>query len=507
MRRLIRIHLLLFLSVFSHYTIGVAEEISTRTDEVRETLQQALQAATVVQNPFFRARIIDGIVSAYVAVGGYERALELAGMKDNVSRDGTLWTISRALVEQGQAHRAKEIISQMADGYLKASALEELAQYNIARGEHAAVKDQLSQALKATEGISDSYSKTNMMLRVAEAQFAEGHRVSAQATLRRVMELSLGVQDIDTRDLVVGQAAKSQALFGDEKEALRILDQVQNADRRESGLRNIVSVVAKRGDIAYAMELATSIKGESNHEFALQGIAVAQVEAGDFDGALKTASSIHRGRNSKVIALGRIADEMRERGDRIRSLPVLRQAAEAATQISDVRERARYLGGIARRQAEANDRPGAKESIREALRILNAHHFEEELDGALLVIAQAQGQLGEIADALKSAAMMSSDFYQDRAYFQIAKAQAWAGDIQGALQTAALSHGYDFMWRGYTLQRIAKIQAHKGNKESALAWAMAQAAPSDRALALLGVAEGLLSQGRSINNYPNSFDF
>lgn len=222
---------------------------------------------------------------------------------------------------------------------------------------------------------------------------------------------------------------------------------------------------------------------------------------------MKTASSIRWGRNSKAIALGHIADEIRERGGQTSSLSVLRQAAEAATKISDVRERTRYLGGIARRQVEINDRPGAKESIRQALRILNADHDKETLDGPLLAIAQAQGRLGEIADALKSVAMMSNSFYQDRAYFQIAKAQAWVGDFQGALQTAALSHGYDFMWRGYTLQRIAKIQAHKSNAHRALAWATSQTISSDRALALLGVAEGLLSQGTSINNYPDSFDF
>jgi hypothetical protein len=100
-----------------------------------------------------------------------------------------------------------------------------------------------------------------------------------------------------------------------------------------------------------------------------------------------------------------------------------------------------------------------------------------------------------------------TSFYQDRAYFQIAKSQAWLGDIQGALQTAALSHGYDFMWRGYSLQRIAKIQAHKGDKKGALAWATTQSVPSDRALALLGVAEGLLHEGKPLDNYPNTYSF
>ena len=118
-----RIHLLLFLLLFAYPSIGNSKETSTRTDEVREVIEQALHAATEVQNPFFRAKIIDGIASAYIAVGDHKRALELAGMKDNVSRDGTLSAVSNALMEEGQAHQVGNIISQMADGYWKASAL------------------------------------------------------------------------------------------------------------------------------------------------------------------------------------------------------------------------------------------------------------------------------------------------------------------------------------------------------------------------------------------------
>lgn len=34
-----------------------------------------------------------------------------------------------------------------------------------------------------------------------------------------------------------------------------------------------------------------------------------------------------------------------------------------------------------------------------------------------------------------------------------------------------------------------------------------QTHPSDRALALVGVAEGLLAEGKPIDNYPTTFDF
>jgi len=255
------------------------------------------------------------------------------------------------------------------------------------------------------------------------------------------------------------------------------------------------------------MELAASIKGGFNHDFALQRIVEAQARAGDFDGALATVDSIGGSGSNKTIALGRIADRMVESLDRARVQPVLKQAAQVASQISNAPERASYLGGIARRQAEANDRQGAVDNIRQALRTINEVSDRKERDSPLLSLVEAQVHVGDVAGALKSAAAMSSDFFQDRAYFQIAKSQAWLGDIQGALQTAAPSHGYDFMWRGYSLKRIAKIQAHKGDWKGALAWAATQALPSDRALALLGVAERLLHEGKSIDNYPNTYSF
>jgi tetratricopeptide (TPR) repeat protein len=481
-----------------------AKETTVPTKEVYDVLGQAVQAAAEVSNPFFRAIIIDAIASAYVEVGNPEQALVLAGRKDNVNKNGTLLVTAKMLVEQGHGKQAADIISRIDDGYWKASALEELGRYHVSKGEKEAAIEKFNQALKAAESIDDSDSRVHTMLRIAEAQAAGGDRVKAGETLQQVLEFSSGIQDAQSRDLAIGDVTRIQAKSGDVAGALQTLDRIQDGDEKEGSLRDIVSEVARNGNIPYAMELAASIKDEFNYDFALQRIAEAQANDGDFEGALATVDSISRSRSSKIWALGWIADKMVERLDRVRAQPVLKQAAQVASQISDARERARYLGGIARRQAEANDGEGAVDSIRQALRSIDEVSDMKERNGPLLSLAEAQVQVGDVAGALKSAAAMLSDFYQDRAYFQIAKSQAWLGDIQGALQTAATSHGYEFMWRGYSLRRIAQIQAHKGDKKGALAWAMTQAVPSDRALAFLGVAEGLLHEGKSIDNYPNT---
>jgi predicted negative regulator of RcsB-dependent stress response len=488
-------------------SLGYADETIDPTKEVRDVLGQAVQAAVQVTNPFFRAKIIDPIASVYAEIGNLERALELAGMKDNVNNNGTLLAITQVLVKQGHSKQAADIASRIDDGYWKASALEELGRYHGSKGENEAAIERYKQALKAAASIDDSYSRVHTMLRIAEAQVAEGDIAKAGETLQQVLEFSSGIQDAESRDSAIGDVVRIQAKSGDVSGALQTLDRVQDADQKEGGLRNIVSEVARRGNIPYAMELAASIKDEFDHDFALQRIAEAQTNDGDFEGALATVNSIRRSKSSKIWALGWIADKLVERLDRVRAQPVLKQAAQVASQISDVRERARYLGGIARRQAEANDGQGAVDSIRQAIRSIDEVSDMKERNGPLLSLAEAQVQMGDIAGALKSAGAMSSDFYQDRAYFQIAVSQARLGDMQGALQTAATSHGYEFMWRGYSLQRIAEIQVNKGDKKGALAWAVTQAVPSDRALALLGVADGLLHKGKPIDNYRITLDF
>src|SRR6185436_6251742 len=290
---------------------------------------------------------------------------------DNVNKNGTLLVTAKMLVEQGHGKRAAEIASQIDDGYWKALALKELGRGHVSKGEKEAANEKFRQALKAAESISDiPIPRVRTMLGIAEAQAAGGNRVNAGETLRQVFVFSSGIQDAESRDLAIGYVAEGQVKLGDVAGALQTLDHIQDGDEKEGSLRNIVSEVAQRGNIRYAMELAASIKGGFNHDFALQRIAEAQADARDFDGALATVGSISRNGSNKTIALGRIADEMVDRQDATMAQSVLKHAAQAASQISDAPERARYLGGIARRQAEANERDGAVDSIRQALRLI-----------------------------------------------------------------------------------------------------------------------------------------
>lgn len=500
MRRYVWVQLLLCLLVLTPSSIGNAEETISRIDELREVLGQALEAATRIQNLFHRKSIIDDIAASYAVAGDPDRALELAERKDNEIRSYTLVTISRALFEQGQGRQAAEVISHITDDDGKAWMLEELGRYHIARGEQGEANERLNQALKSAEGVVDGLRRTGIMLRIVEAQVSADDRNNAEATLRRTLELALTTQDPFWRDLEFILIMQMQAQLGDESGAFRTLEKIEDGFRRERGIEGIAVALAKGGNISRAMEVATSIKG-FYRDTALQGVAEAQAEAGDIDGALKTAGSIRRGENLRVIALGHIADTLIKHRDLVRAQSVLSQAVEATNQNSG---RAELLGGLARRQAEINDRQGAARNIRQAIRALKGVREKRFLVHPQLAIVQAQVQAGDLTGALQLAAKIASDDFQDRAYCEIAESKAWAGDIKGAVEAVGLSHG---MGRGYNLKVIAKIQVYKGDKKGALAWVTTQTSPSDRALALLGVAEGLLHERKPGNNCPKKPDY
>jgi tetratricopeptide (TPR) repeat protein len=493
--------LLLSLLLIACTSIGYAEETSSRAEELSEVLGQALQAAREVQNPLHRRYIIDDIAAAYALVGNRDRALELAGREDNVNRNYTLSEISSVLVKQGQGHQAGEIISHITKDEYKAWALEELARFHIARGEHGEARERLDQAQKSAEGIVPDLFSTGIMLRIVEAQVAVGDRKNAEATLLHALELASTTEDAFVRDAEFSEVMQMQARLGDETGAWRTFEKIQNRFRKEIWINEIAVALAKGGNILRAIEVATSMEEDYFRVTALQRVAEAQAEAGDVDGALKTAGGIRRESHLRVIALGHIADTLVKHRNFARAQSVLSQAVEATNQISD---RAELLGGLARRQAEINDRQGAARNIRQAIRALKGVREKRFLVHPQLAIVQAQVQAGDLTGALQLAAKIASDDFQDRAYCEITEFKAWAGDIKGAVDAAGLSHG---VGRGYNLKVIAKIQAYKGDKKGALAWATTQTGPSDRALALLGVAEGLLHEGKPSNNCPKKPDY
>ena len=489
-------------------TLLDAEEQPKGVSEVGEILEQATQSAAQIKNAFFRAKVFHGIAAAYVKAGNLEKALAVADRKDNVHKDGTLESISRTQLERRQILNAIETASKMEDGFSKALMLRHIAEDITEKGERKDALKILVQALVASSAIKDGSTRAYALQRIAETQGVAGDRNAARLTIQEAIKfINSSPETVMDKTLALQMTAEVQARLGDIKAALETAESIQDDARKAGALRDIAGAQARAGDVSHALQTVAEIKDPFNHDYALQQIAEAQANRKDIQGALQTAAAIKQSNGSKAIALFRIAEaQIASRNSEAASV-TLQQARQAALNIQDVKERAHTLGWVARGKAEVGDKVSASETVQQALTATNNITGKKDKDSPLLSIVEAQAQMGDFKGALQTTASMSSDFFTDRAFYQIARAQVQAGDIEGALKTAALSQGYDFIWRAHTIQFIATIQAQRGDKKGALTWVAKQSLPSDVASALLGVAEGIMMEGKPVNMAPYILSF
>ena len=485
-----------------------AEEQPKELSEVREILEQATQTAAPIKNAFFRAKVFHSIAAAHVKAANLEKALAVADRKDNVSKDGTLQAIIWAQLVMEQIPNAIETAARIEDGYFKASMLQNIAEDLAKKAEHKDALKILEEARAASSTMRDDSTKAHVLRNIAETQAKAGDRSAARQTIEKAMKIvatsPLTVMD---KSFELQEMAEAQAQLGDIHGALKTVRSIKDDEHKAGALRNIAGAQARAGDVSHALETVARIKDHFNHNFALQRIVEAQANAGDMRGALQTASAIKQSNSSKAIALIRIAEAQARLKNLEAASFTLQQARQAALHIQNVKERAHRLGWVARVKAEVGDKVSASETVQEALTATNDIANKKDKDSPLLSIVEAQAQMGDFKGALQTTSSMNSDFVTDRAFYQIARAQAQAGDIDGALKTAALSQGYEFMWRGYTLQFIATVQAQRGDKKGAFSWVAKQSQPSDTALGLLGVAEGILMEGKPVDMTPRVLSF
>lgn len=113
-------------------------------------------------------------------------------------------------------------------------------------------------------------------------QAAQGYYDDAMATIL------LSNRDSDIQYALV-TLAKIRARNGDASGALRAAEAYSNPDTRDKAIREIAVAQAQRGDVQGARQTA-SLLADSGP--ALQGIAVTQAEKGDLQGAHNTISSV-----------------------------------------------------------------------------------------------------------------------------------------------------------------------------------------------------------------------
>jgi hypothetical protein len=356
--------------------------------------------------------------------------------------------------------------------------------------------------------------------------------------------------DIATAEGQAGYSSERDSTFD---QALQQADRLPDDDFRKSGaLVAIATARVKAGDttassavtqrVIHALE---AIKGDgskyarANENFMAMQIAEIQLQAGD---RTSVSASIQ-----KALDATRPTDEMLNLHD-IAILQAKMDDPRAAMATLERLARARASTQfklssppafrniidtlkVSEALAEAGNPKAAGDTVKKAIQLIHASTLNDyNQSGVFRELAIAQAKLGEIQAALKTAAQITNESVGGIPLQEIIEAQITAGDLKGALELAnrrgdeyqqgkapllidiavAQAKSGDFSGAVRTIdtvqystttkskftamRAIAEAWVKSGEPEAALNWANTRTSPLQKAYALLGVAEGMLSQ-------------
>jgi hypothetical protein len=235
---------------------------------------------------------------------------------------------------------------------------------------------------------------------------------------------------------------------------------------------------ARRGDFAGAILKAPAIQNAENKDQFLQSISEMQLEASNRHKSQGEDEWLYADPcpdiaapdgldtpDEKAGCLAYWGGQLAAEGQFGAALEILRRAHKESDLIMDLTLRAYTLEEVARGQARAGSMNEASRSLAEAKPIALAAYRKIKLDNGWTSIVQNLVEL-EVE---------------------------WE-DIEGAGSTLAQVEDGEKM---NGLQSVARAVVEHGHKKAALDWATSQMFPRDRALALIGIADALLSQTQS----------
>ena len=307
----------------------------------------------------------------------------------------------------------------------------------------------------------------------------------------------------------------------------------------------IAEVRARAGDVEGAFVTARAIEDALDRAEALRAIAEAQIDCDDTKGAASTVGETVTAVRSigdtdeRAREWPRIVETQARSGDiegalstarairfstweMRRNLPWLILALVFRTEalIAKVQRppeasvcRVESMLGIAEIQAAAQDTPGARDTICEALAQARRIIYPDDRANMLHNVAEAQANIGDFNDALVTARSIEDEDKRDTALDAVARAQrgdeesedndedestSLNEDIEEALRAAdTMDDDYS---RDNALSDAAKSQAKAGDVEAAMATARRVASAYTRAYALYHIAEAQVERGRGLTS-------
>jgi hypothetical protein len=236
---------------------------------------------------------------------------------------------------------------------------------------------------------------------------------------------------------------------------------------------------AARDTVLSAIEMFAPLPEEDAEAyFPLADLCLLQAKAGDLAGALQTVGAVSSSA-WKVHILAEIAVGHAEAGRQDDARKTIRMAFDASRRAPNDALWTGLTTGIPADFAQRADPMGP----------------------VLQTLANAQARIGDLDGAQKSLAEISSSGFGDQtrtqAIEQIVGTRLEAGDVAGARRVAELLPDDENPYvtnKSSLLERIAKLQAKKGDAADALDWAARQKTPGSRLYLLRGLAEGIVER-------------
>jgi tetratricopeptide (TPR) repeat protein len=311
---------------------------------------------------------------------------------------------------------------------------------------------------------------------IAKAQARRGYYDDALKTLKRTDQFpALNFADI----------VEIRATNGDMAGAKSMLGRAPNAEAKWWALRNLGLVQAESGDIENARK--TVLRAPAIfQQVVLRTIGFHQVQSGALEAALRTVDEMERGEGDGVLVA--VAAAVSKRGDEDRARSILSRITDPdVIQELNQPDKAPSSGqeqnacNIAWQEAQSGKFASAS----------------GRLEGATCdctVVAFVREQSGDLESAARAVQSCTISANVSSGMAELATRAASKGDIQAALRFASAVHvsGADYE-EGYlapVLRDIARSWVSKDQK-AALKWAKSRPKGYQRAMALLGLAEGI----------------
>lgn len=336
-------------------------------------------------------------------------------------------------------------------------------------------------------------SDPELLVLAAGAQFWTGDREGARETVQTAIQATKRTDEWGTKFKAWNSIAEITVSMGDIASATALPQQIDDPLVAHGLLEKMARYHQKTGDTPGTLTIAAAIPDELDRYLLLEELAKAQAEQGNLIAAVRFLEQIVDDRDL-VSAMKTIINALATKKDLTAFLTVMNRASR---QMADASLRAEALAGITIAYTDVGMLAQAKETLSDVILTANQSDNRDEGRRSISIAQAAVGNLddavqtvGKITDqdtkhqaiadlaALqakvgksKHAAGLVSNipvdwFFRDTALEEVAKQHAMTGDIAEAIRTLALIENP--LKHSLALADIVEARAATGDFEGAL---------------------------------------